>query len=99
MLKDYPEHIEEIQRALNRVLEKKPLPGVPPFERALWMLEGTLESFVSEARQEVKRAEASGDPQAIEKAKRREILMHHACMQRASHGLWEFFEGSKGASA
>ncbi|HYP85056.1 hypothetical protein [Variovorax sp.] len=98
MLKDYPEHIEEIQRSLNEVAAK-PLKGTPVFEQALWALEGALESFVSEARQEVKRAEASGDSQAIEKAKRREILMHHACMQCDSNGLWEFFEGSKGASA
>ena len=99
MLKDYPEHIEEIQRALNRVLEKKPLPGVQPFERALWMLEDTLERFINEARQELKLAEASGDPQAIEKARQKRRLMFDARGERDWDDLWEFFEGNRGASA
>jgi len=99
MLKDYPEHIEEIQRALNRVLEKKPLPGVPPFERALWMLEGTLNRFIDEARDQLELAGAAGDPEEIAKAKQRELLMLRARLQRDWDDLWEFFEGSKGASA
>ena len=73
MLKDYPEHIERLQDVLNRYVEK-------PFtlmllDGAIWALEGRLETFIAEAREELKAAEAGGDPEAIERAKAKKFLM------------------------
>ncbi|HYP85057.1 hypothetical protein [Variovorax sp.] len=98
MLKDYPEHIEEIQRSLNDVAAK-PLKGTPVFEQALWALEGALGSFIDEAQEELRLAEASGDPQAIENARQKRHLMFDARGERDWDDLWEFFEGNRGASA
>ncbi|RMH93233.1 hypothetical protein EBB59_06580 [Lysobacter pythonis] len=102
MLKDYPGHIERLQEVLNSVIEK-PSKVTPPFEVAIWLLEGRLETFISEARAELKAAEASGDPVAIERAKAKELLMGRA---RSGNGgmrlglmddLWNYFETNKGA--
>lgn len=100
MLKDYPGHIERLQEALNTVVEK-PSKATPPFEVAIWMLEGGLETFISEAREELKAAEASGDPEAIARANAKERLMFRA---RSSNGgmadlneLWDYLQANKGA--
>lgn len=74
MLKDYPGHIERLQQALNWVIEH-PAKGVPAFERALWALEGRLETFISEARDELDAAEASGDAEAVLRAKNKVQFM------------------------
>lgn len=58
MLRDYPEHIERLQDALNWVVEH-PARGTPPFERAIWALEGRIETFISEARDELKKPKLS----------------------------------------
>jgi hypothetical protein len=63
MLKDYPEHIERLQEVLNRNMESGP--SLMPFDEAIWSLEGRLETFISEARQELRVAEANGDPETI----------------------------------
>lgn len=68
MLKDYPEHIERLQEVLNYVVETSSA-GVSPFDRAIWVLEGRLETFISEARDELKAAEARGDAEAIQRAR------------------------------
>jgi hypothetical protein len=83
MLKDYPEHIQTLQDDLNKVVSKRH-PGVDPFDVAIWMLEGALETFISEARMELKAAEASGDTVAIERAKAKELLM----LRSSSKGRW-----------
>jgi hypothetical protein len=44
MLKDYPEYIHRLQNDLMRVITK-PSKSTPPFEVAIWELEGTLETF------------------------------------------------------
>ena len=90
MLKDYPEHIASLQQSLNRLIEK-PMYGTPPFERAIWLLEGRLETFIAEAREELQSAEASGDSEAVEKAKAKELLMLRA-YSRGMHGLGELRE-------
>ncbi|WP_223202856.1 hypothetical protein [Stenotrophomonas sp. 169] len=77
MLKDYPEHIEQLQKALNSVKDRR-IKSTPPFEAAVWLLEDYLSSFKSEARVELDAAEASGNPQAIERAKEKEQLMSFA---------------------
>ncbi|WP_226977820.1 MULTISPECIES: hypothetical protein [Xanthomonas] len=77
MLKDYPQYLDELQRTLNDVVAK-PLHGTPLFEQAIWSLEGALSSFISEARDELKVAQSSSDPEAIRKAEAKVSLMLHA---------------------
>ncbi|KRA40144.1 hypothetical protein ASD72_17105 [Pseudoxanthomonas sp. Root630] len=99
MLKDYPGHIEALEAALNDVVEK-PFKGTPLFEQAIWALEGALEAFISEARGELKAAEASGDSAEVGRAKAKERLMFRA---RSGNGgmrlglmddLWDYFESN-----
>lgn len=77
LLKDYPDHIEQLQRALISVSDGRQS-YAPPFEAAVWLLEDCLSAFKSEARAEIDAAVASGDPQAIERAKEKERLMSFA---------------------
>ncbi|MFZ5657085.1 MAG: hypothetical protein ACOY37_08540 [Pseudomonadota bacterium] len=77
MLKDYPEHIQRLREVLNRIVEA-PSHGVDPFDRAIWLLEGRLETFIAEAREELKAAEACGDEEAVEAAKAKEAVMFRA---------------------
>ncbi|MFZ5662646.1 MAG: hypothetical protein ACOY9B_08065 [Pseudomonadota bacterium] len=77
MLKDYPDLIERLQQALNTVTDK-PSKVTPPFEVAIWMLEGGLATFIAEAREELEAAEASGDPDQIARAKSKLDLMFSA---------------------
>lgn len=77
MLKDYPEHIEQLQKALDSVKDRR-IQSIPPFEAAVWLLEDCLTSFVAEARAELATAEASGDPKAIAQSQRKEMLMSFA---------------------
>lgn len=78
LLIDYPNHIRRLQEALSDYA-KKPF-RVMPFDGAIWALEGRLDTFVSEARKELKQAKASGDDQDIARAEEKEILMLHACL-------------------
>lgn len=102
MLKDYPEHIERLEGTLNRLIEK-PMHGADPFDRAIWLLEGRLETFYSEARDELAAAEASGDAEAIERAKEKKFLMGRARSKSTGggmfdlDGLWNYFETNKEA--
>lgn len=100
MLKDYPEHIERLQEVLNKGIEN-PSRATPPFEVAIWMLEGATEEFIQQAREELKAAEASGDATAIEWAKEKLDLMFRA---RSSNGgmadlneLWDYLQVNKRA--
>lgn len=77
MLKDYPEHIQRLQAALIDYMQK-PF-RLMPFDGAIWALEGRLETFVSEARQELRAAEASGNVEAIKQAKSKKITFGAAC--------------------
>ena len=98
MLKDYPEHIERLQEALNTVVEK-PSKAAPPFEVAIWVLEGGLETFISEARDEFDTANADDDPEAISRADAKLRLMFRARSgnggMKGMHDLWEYFEKNK----
>ncbi|MDR1075494.1 MAG: hypothetical protein LBL59_04105 [Xanthomonadaceae bacterium] len=98
MLEDYPEHIQELQRSLNLVVEK-PSIGTPPFEVAIWALEDELGSFIDEAREELHAAEASGDAVAIERAKAKKFLMGCARLQGIHDvdDLWSYFQANSGA--
>ena len=97
MLKDYPEYIARLQEVLSKVVDK-PSYGTPPFEVALWMIEGVLDEFIDKASEELAAAEANGDPEAIAKAKAKRRLMGRA---RANVGglpdLWSYFETHKDA--
>jgi hypothetical protein len=96
MLKDYPEYLKTLQADLNRVVEK-PFEGTPLFEQVIWALEGALEQFISEAREELKTAEASNDAAAIEKAKAKKLLMGQARHQGmvGMHDLFDYFQTNK----
>ena len=100
MLKDYPDLIQRLQEGLNRVVTKPAKPH-PPFEVAIWTLEDMLSGFISEAREDLEIAEASGDPVAIEKADSKVDLMLSA---RSSGGgmrnlseLRDYFQVKKGS--
>ncbi|WP_236621835.1 hypothetical protein [Luteimonas huabeiensis] len=94
MLKDYPEHIERLQETLQRIVNKR-LPGADPFERAIWLLESRLSTFISEARDELQAAESSGDPEAIKRAKEKELRMLDARTLPSLHDLHEYFIRNK----
>ena len=98
MLKDYPGHIERLQEVLNTVVEQ-PSKATPPFEVAIWVLEGGLETFIFEARDELEAAKAHGDSDAISHADEKLRLMFRARSgnggMKGMHDLWEYFEKNK----
>ena len=99
MLKDYPEHIERLQDVLNQYVQKPFL--LMPFDGAIWSLEGRLETFISEAREELKAAEASGDGEAITQALAKISLMRMS-RTRGMHNLDDlcsYFDANKEAFA
>ena len=67
VLRDYPEHLRSLQDDLIAVARKPST--TPAYERAVWILESALETFISEARRELNDAQATGDSMAIEAAK------------------------------
>ena len=94
MLKDYPEHIDRLQKLLTEVAED-PRPYAPRFEVVVWALEGRLGTFKSEARKELAVAKASGDPETIEKADAKERLMSQAAWKHVWIGdteLWDYIQ-------
>lgn len=98
MLKDYPGHIERLQEALNTVVEK-PSKAAPPFEVAIWVLEGGLETFIFEAREDLEAAKTHADSDAISHADEKLRLMFRARSSnggmKGMHDLWEYFEKNK----
>jgi len=82
VLKDYPEHIERLQEALNRSAERSRQVSLMPFDDAISALEGRLATFIMEARDELASAESSGDAKAIAAATEKERLMLKARLQR-----------------
>jgi hypothetical protein len=95
MLKEYPELIERLQESLNKVITD-PVKSEPPFEVAIWRLEGALDSFFAEASKELQAAEASGDAEAIEKAKRKEFDMGYARANLWVPDLQAYFNDHQG---
>lgn len=96
MLKDYPDHIEQLQQALNSVKDRR-IKSIPPFEAAVWALEDKLDGFIREARIELADAEASNDPQAVARAKGKEQLMFTSSFKRqwlGDESLHAFFEAA-----
>lgn len=76
-LKNYPEHIEELQKTLDSVKDRR-IRSFPAFHYAVWKLEDCLSDFTAEAGAEVATAKTSGDQHAIERAKEKEKLMINA---------------------
>lgn len=97
MLKDYPEHIQRLQEVLNHVV-KTSSAGVSPFDRAIWVLEGRLETFISEARDELKAAEAIGDAEAIDRAEKKIKAIGPAKFKHnwGDDNLFDYFDENKG---
>jgi hypothetical protein len=94
ILKDYPDHIEELQKALNSVKDRR-IKSTPPFEAAVWLLEDHLSSFLIEAQAELTSAEASGDPQDIANALEKHRLMVRARLQGqwiGDESLYSYFQ-------
>ena len=83
LLEDYPELVAEIRGVFDRYIERPNL--VQPLDGALWLLEDTLDAFVSRAKGEADRAEASGDASAIAAATAKVRIMFQAF--RKSDGL------------
>jgi hypothetical protein len=99
MLKEYPQHIERLQEALDEYAQKPFL--LMPFDGAVWAIEGRLETFVSETRTEVRAAEASGDTNEIEKANQKASLMRRAHFKDRwidDAALWSYFQANKEVS-
>jgi len=96
ILKDYPEHIERLQEALNRSAERSRQVSLMPFDDAISALEGRLATFIIEARDELASAEASGDARAIADAAEKERLMLRARLQRqwiGDESIQAYFQG------
>ncbi|MFA0923720.1 hypothetical protein [Xanthomonas fragariae] len=92
ILKDYPELIQRLQDVLDAYVQKPY--KLMPFEGAIWALEGRLGSFISEAREELKAAKASGDPEAIEKAKKKDFAVGYSRLNMgAMSDLLSYFGG------
>jgi ABC-type uncharacterized transport system involved in gliding motility auxiliary subunit len=75
-LKDYPEHVVRLQQSLNDYA-RNPF-KLMPFDGAVWAIEGCLEAFASEARREVREAEATGDAAALAQAKAKKLAFGSA---------------------
>lgn len=96
-LKDYPGYLARVQEALNKVLED-PVFGRGSvsmvYEQVTWALEGVLGVFVRDADQELRIAEASGDAEAIAKAKEKDLLVGRASINgmRGMHELSQYLE-------
>jgi hypothetical protein len=65
-----------LQQSLNDYA-RKPF-KLMPFDGAVWAFEGCLEAFASEARREVKEAEAAGDAAALSEAKAKKLAFESA---------------------
>ncbi|MEA9914797.1 hypothetical protein VDG39_19175 [Xanthomonas campestris pv. raphani] len=97
LLRDYPELIQRLQDVLDDYI-RKPNPLIP-FDGAIWALEGRLESFISEAREELDLAHASGDANAVKMAEEKERLTRHARSRNRGMSdldqLWNYIETHK----
>lgn len=90
-LKDYPELIKELERGLRSVGRA---PGMSQaqladqLEATIGVLESILGLFASNAAEERANADASGDPDAMEHAREKDLLMFD-CRSRVPDTLVE----------
>ncbi len=98
LLADYPQHIRKLASDLDWMVRTKLLRSanaIPPFERAVWLLEGTLAGFVADAEDELESARAFGDPDAIHAARTRLQAIAGARRKEnwiADDALWDYFQ-------
>lgn len=81
MLKDYPGHLQQLQKDLNNRLDgPRPARGTTNhvFEKMIWALEDCLDAFIGEAKDELEAAQASGDAEAVARADVKLRLMFRA---------------------
>ena len=103
MLKGYPELIQAVQNDLTREVERLlNNPHFPAFEEAVWRLESLFDSLYGKADAEAEAAEASGDQQAIEDAKKKRNLISRTASARPWNDegegtLWDYFQAYKEA--
>ncbi len=77
LLKDYPEHLAQIQEDLNDLVLNH-AKSIPLFEQVIWDLEGRTSAFIREAQVELEAAQEAGDADAIARAEVKEELMFSA---------------------
>ncbi|WP_139175207.1 hypothetical protein [Lysobacter enzymogenes] len=80
MLGGYPEHIVRLQEVMNHLAATSSV-GVGLFERAVWLLEGRLDTFISEARSEISAAQIDGDSERLARANAMRAVFGKARMQ------------------
>ncbi|PPV08960.1 hypothetical protein XBLMG947_0595 [Xanthomonas bromi] len=97
ILNEYPEYIQRLQCALDRYARNPD--SLMPFDAAIWILEAHLDSFLSEAREELERAQASGDANAVKMAEEKERSTRHARSRNRGMSdldqLWNYIETHK----
>ncbi len=97
MLKDYPELIQLAQQRLNEVV-RNPFPVTPLFEQAVWALESVLSGGLDKARDEVEAAQASGDQEAVQRAKEKKLFFFRILEDRPwnevdeERAFWRYFQ-------
>lgn len=97
MLKDYPDHIDRLQKRLTEVAED-PRPYAPRFEVAVWALEDQLDAFHNEAMGELAAAKAGGNSVEIKRADAKERLMSQAAWKHVWLGdkdLWHYIDSNR----
>ena len=91
-LKDYPELVDRLQEVLTYVGREPAMSKeqrLDQADQALWALEGRLGSYMAEAAEEVKAAEATGNANLIAKAKAKQALMDDCRSYELQRGLGE----------
>lgn len=94
LLRDYPDHINRLQKQLNLVAAEN-RPASSKFEVATWMLEGQLEEFIREAQKELETIQVNGDAEAITQANQKKRLMSQASWKHVwltDEALWNYFQ-------
>lgn len=98
LLQNYPAHIERLRSAIEKAASDGGA-NAPRTEYIVWVLEDVLESFISEAKNELAAARSAGCADDIAKAEANEMLMRRAAPKQqwiGDSGLLEFFKKDKG---
>lgn len=91
LLEEFPECIVQLEVALAKVVAE-PASIVTPLERAVWAIEGVLEDFNAQARDDLEIARRSGDAEKLAAADKKLKLMRRAYMKQAWIGDEAFSE-------